>query len=273
MNDIFFGMVDRYLADRGFGFVHNDLPGKLGESHFFHIKALKKAYPDLALSLEDGGAVGFWYRMENTPKGKQALPLSLEQLHANQPSSQPLTMQIEALWNGSNTPPWLEAVTRDLLGEERASELIRQRNEAQESRKKLQALELAATLAKIAAEEAERDARRRATNAELEAQRKAEEAEFDALVAEIMPLGFSHSSQVSTYIVQNSLGHKYKKISGYVTMESGEEKWEFKGGFPPKIYARLCDALKLDNYHSTARATQFESFENRRKRIFGPVGS
>lgn len=266
-------MVDRYFVARGFGFVKNDLPGQRWESYFFHITTLEKACPDLALSLGGGATVGFWYRLEDTPKGKRALPLTLEQLHANPASSLPLATQIEAMWQGSNTPLWLEAVTRDLIGAERASELVRDREEAEANRKKLQALELAARLAKRAAEHEERDARKRAEDDKLEAQRKAEEAEFDALVAEIRPLGFSHSSQVSRYIVQNSLGHKYKKISGYLTMESGEEKWEFKGGFPPKIYARLCDALDLDNYHSSARATQFESFEERKNRMHGSVES
>ena len=273
MNDLYFGVVDRYLADRGFGFVHNDLPGRREESYFFHIKTLKKAYPDLAFNLEGGATVGFWYRLEDTPKGKVALPLGLEQLHANSASLLPLTTQIEAIWQGRNTPPWLEAVTRDLLGAERASELIRQRQEAEENRKKLQALEREAWLAEKAAENAAREARKREKEAEKEAQRKAEEAEFDALVAEFKPLGFSHSSQVSNYIVQNSLGYKYKNISGYVTMESSERQWEFKGGFPPNIYARLCNALELDNYHSGAKATQFESFEDRRKRMPSTAGT
>jgi hypothetical protein len=273
LNQICFGMVDRYVVARGFGFVRNDLPGERWGSYFFHITTLEKACPDLAISLEGGAAVGFWYRLEDTPKGKRALPLSLEELHANPASSLPLATQIEALWEGSDTPLWLEAVTRDFFGEERASELIRHREEAEANRKKLQAQELAARLAKKAAEQAERDARKRAEDEKLEAQRRAEEAEFDALVAEIRPLGFSHSSQVSKYIVQNSLGNKYKKISGYLTMESGEEKWEFKGGFPPTIYARLCEALNLNNYHSGARATQFESFEERKMRMVGPVGS
>ncbi len=273
MNQICFGMVDRYFVARGFGFVKNDLPGERWGSYFFHVTTLEKACPDLALSLGGGATVGFWYRLEDTPKGKRALPLTLEQLHANPASSLPLATQIEAMWKGGDTPLWLEAVTRDLLGAERASEIIRHKEEAEESRRKLQALELAARLAKRAAEQEERDARKRAEDEKLEAQRRAEEAEFDALVAEIRPLGFSHSSQVSKYIVQNSLGYKYKKISGYLTMESGEEKWEFKGGFPPNIYARLCDALALNNYHSGARATQFESFEERKKRMLGPVGS
>lgn len=273
MNDICFGMVDRYLADRGFGFVHNDLSGKHRDSYFFHIKTLEKAYPHLAVSLEGGAAVGFWYRLEDTPKGKEALPLSVEQLHANPASTLPLATQIEAIWSAGDAPLWLEAVTRDLLGAERASELIRHRDEAEENRKKIQALELEAKLAKKAAEKAERDAHKKAEDEKLEAQRKAEDAEFDALVAEFRPLGFYNSSQVSNYIVQNSLGYKYKKISGYLTMESGEEKWEFKGGFPPNIYARLCDALNLGNYNSGAKPTKFESFEERKKRMLGPVGS
>jgi hypothetical protein len=85
--------------------------------------------------------------------------------------------------------------------------------------------------------------------------------------------GFERSDGRRLPLDAHSLGFKYTKISGFVTMESAERQWEYEGGFPPRIYARLCDALNLDNYHSGARATQFESFEERKKRMLGPVGS
>ncbi|WP_337077207.1 hypothetical protein [Aeromonas dhakensis] len=73
---------------------------------------------------------------------------------------------------------------------------------------------------------------------------------------------FTHSSQVSHYIVSNRLGYKYKNISGVLQMELDGTTWDFKGGFPPKIYAKLCDELGLSNSGTRARAVAFESFGN-----------
>lgn len=73
---------------------------------------------------------------------------------------------------------------------------------------------------------------------------------------------FTHSSQVSHYIVSNRLGYKYKNISGVLQMEFDGTTWDFKGGFPPKIYAKLCDELGLSNSGTRARAVAFESFDN-----------
>ena len=60
-------------------------------------------------------------------------------------------------------------------------------------------------------------------------------------------MAFSHSSQVSNYMVARSLGLKYRRISGVLQMELNGTVWDFKGGFLPNIYARLCDELDLSN--------------------------
>ncbi|MEY0027220.1 hypothetical protein AB7459_01160 [Providencia rettgeri] len=89
-----------------------------------------------------------------------------------------------------------------------------------------------------------------------------EENEFQQLVAEIAVLGFANSAQVSQYIVNNKLGNKYQNISGILEMKKSGEIWDFKGGFPPKIYARLCQKLKLMNNNSTARPRKFTYFKD-----------
>ena len=93
-------------------------------------------------------------------------------------------------------------------------------------------------------------------------QEQIEEDEFQNLVAEIARFKFKKSSDVSRYIISNNLGYKYKNISGILKMELDDTIWNFKGGFPPKIYARLCDELKLSNSNTKARVLNFESFND-----------
>ena len=87
-----------------------------------------------------------------------------------------------------------------------------------------------------------------------------EDEEFNQLVEEVMSKGFTESRQVSHYIMTNKLGRKYRHISGVLEMERGEDTWRFNGGFPPHIYARLCDALGLSQKTSDARVAGFKSF-------------
>ena len=89
-----------------------------------------------------------------------------------------------------------------------------------------------------------------------------EEREFFQLVAEISPLGFTTTKEVSAYIVNNNLGLKYKHISGVVTMEGEGREWDYRGGFPARIYARLCDTLGLSNQRSQAKLKNFIPFKD-----------
>ena len=89
-----------------------------------------------------------------------------------------------------------------------------------------------------------------------------EEREFFQLVAEISPLGFTTTKEVSAYIVNNNLGLKYKHISGVVTMEGDGREWDYRGGFPGRIYARLCDKLGLRNQRSQAKLKSFIPFKD-----------
>ena len=112
----------------------------------------------------------------------------------------------------------------------------------------------------------EQEKRQRQRDAER-VQEQLEEGEFQNLVAEMKQFGFTHSSQVSKYIISNRLGYNYKNISGILQMELDGTTWNFKGGFPPKIYAKLCDELGLSNNGTKARAVAFESFDNIEKRF------
>jgi len=93
-----------------------------------------------------------------------------------------------------------------------------------------------------------------------QANEEAEEEEFRQLVAEMAPLRFTLSTQVSAYIVKYKLGHKYKHISGILQMELDGNSFNFHGGFPPYVYARLCDALGLASKQSRAKPQAFTPY-------------
>lgn len=89
-----------------------------------------------------------------------------------------------------------------------------------------------------------------------------EDIEFDTLVDELKQYNFTTSGQVSRYILDNNLGRKYPNISGIVRMEKGVEAWDFNGGFPPDIYAKLCKELGLRNKRSGAKPVGFKAYKN-----------
>lgn len=79
-----YGSVHDY-SDRGFGFVSRIL-GR-GTKVFFHIKTVRRKYPQLAAQLDEGAlradggafrAIAFWYDTEPTPKGEQVRELWLQ---------------------------------------------------------------------------------------------------------------------------------------------------------------------------------------------------
>ncbi|WHZ39259.1 hypothetical protein QNM34_14520 [Rahnella bonaserana] len=91
---------------------------------------------------------------------------------------------------------------------------------------------------------------------------KLEQDEFRLLVAEVATQGFTNSGQVSQYIVRNKLGDRYQNISGFLEMKKADDVWDFKGGFPKHIFARLCQELNLVNNGSMARPGKFRSFKD-----------
>lgn len=246
-----FGTVSKYFADKGFGFVRHTFGGCGEADVFFHIKSIKKTNPDLAAKLDQDEAIDglyFWYETEVTNKGEQVRRV----VHANEVQSCAagsltlLTSKVETLWKdiASTQPKWLEEVTLALVGEKRAGELWVEREILQDARR-------------LAAE----SGRQKAAE-ERKAQQDLEEREFAQLVAEMKPLGFSESRDVSRYIVRNRLGLKYQNISGIVRMMQSDDMWDFKGGFPPKIYARLCEALDIGNQGTRAQAVGFTPFKD-----------
>ena len=273
-----FGIVKRYFTDRGFGFVtHTFLSGQQ-EEVFFHIKNIKRAHPELAERLDSdelSETVHFWYETEVTNKGEQVRAIiKPESIHDRIADNLPdFVGKVVSMWMnlGAAVPSWLHDVTIDLVGIDQTSELRLKRAALEEDRRKADEQERKERDAARKKEEVKRqrliDEQNALRKAQEEVEEKefeqlvVEEKEFEQLVSEMAPLGFTESAQVSAYIVRNKLGYKYKNISGILEMELNGNTWNFKGGFPPRIYARLCQELGLGNRETQAKPGKFESFK------------
>lgn len=284
---IYFGVVKKYLPEKGFGFLTHPISLGPNKDIFFHITNVKKSQEDVAESLStyDGSdTICFWYISETTRKGEQLQsilkPQDVFELHQDNPSD--FKEKIELIWRNIEkpTPFWLSEVTIGLFGssgnDELKSEretLIQKRNEEREIQRKEQERlrKIEEEKAKIEWEkrakerkrqEEERAKARIKAEEESKRQEKIEEEEFELLVAEMESKGFTRSAQVSNYIVNNRLGYKYKNISGILEMSNSTDTWNFNGGFPPYIYARLCKRLNLGNEGSNARPGKFTPYKN-----------
>jgi hypothetical protein len=139
---------------------------------------------------------------------------------------------------------------------------IEEHNRKTDEQRRIQ-LEKARELAEKRAARREAEMRKRqAIQDQIAEEEKEKEDEFRKLVDEMKPLGFSHSNQVSAYIVRHRLGHKYKNISGILEMERDGDRWNFGGGFPANVYARLCDELGLQSNKSPAKPTKFTPYKD-----------
>jgi len=259
-----FGVVRKYFTDNGFGFVtHTFLDGQQPDV-FFHIKIIKKTRYDLVEKLDEEqlDTVYFWYETETNCKGEQVYKI-LKPDHIRKILNDNILSyieKIESMWSNADSmiPVWLPEITVDLVGVERANKLSLERNIREKERKDQEEKEHNKKEALLKTEEAKWQRQ----DEEEKAQEDVEEKEFDQLVAEMKSLGITESKEVSWHIMNNRLGDKYKNISGVVKMEQDGTSWNFKGGFPPDIYARLCRELGLSNQSTRARAVGFKAFKD-----------
>ncbi|MCX7205493.1 MAG: cold shock domain-containing protein [Proteobacteria bacterium] len=253
-----FGKVERYIEDRGFGFVSHTFVESPSNEIFFHIKSVKRTHPELARALSTHKAdepIYFWYEFETTEKGQQVLlildPKKISKDHMSNASA--FVEMIEKSWMNAvmPLPESIKKATFDLLPPNEVDQLAAKRKilEKEKNRKYEEIQKIEATrLQKIADQTA--------------AQKEVEEDEFRKLVADMSTLGFTRSKDLSAYIVRHKLGHKYPHISGILQMANGGDVWDFNGGFPSKIYARLCSELGLINQGSSARPLKFTAYKD-----------
>jgi hypothetical protein len=201
--------------------------------------------------------VKFWYEIETTEKGEQVSKLwlnadNIPQSYTNELCG--LIQKVESIWKNvdSPKPSWLDLVTIELVGVNRRHELSvergkeRQLRVVEEQRRKAEALR-------------ENEVGRIAKEHKLT---KPEADELYQLLTEVRPLNFTRSKQLSAYIVKYCLGYQYQQISGILRMREAGTEWDFHGGFPPRIYAIVCEELKLSNQGTPAIAVEFTPFKD-----------
>jgi hypothetical protein len=212
--------------------------------------------------------VFFWYEHEKTPKGRQVKRIikkdEFRSLLNNKfhgtllkriyvPLFKSMWIDIDKdqpIWLEENSSYFIDAIELDKLRFER-QQAIHQKKEADDNRR----------IEKERLEKIEQEREERQREIERLEQQK-EREEFELLVAEMQPKGFISSAQVSNFIVRNRLGDKYKHISGVLKMENDGSIWDFNGGFPPKIYAMLCERLNLGNKGTSSRVIDFTAFKD-----------
>ncbi|WP_291362675.1 cold-shock protein [Acetobacter sp. UBA5411] len=237
---IYYGKIKHYIKNKGFGFVENVFPEKSKNDIFFHIETIKKTNLKIAEQLIQEGNTEYlylWYETKITNNREKIINIiNTNQVRYRANNSITIfTKSLETFWGNISLtkPSWLEEVTLTLLGNKCTLRLIN-----------------------------EREALLNAKTFSVTAQKALEEREFRQLVAELRPLGLRTSKEASYYITKYNLGKKYKNISGVVRMEGNRNQWNFNGGFPPHIYAKLCKELNLTNQNTDARAIGFTPFKN-----------
>lgn len=264
-----FGKVEKYFDKKGFGFVTRKINSKGKPAIFFHIKTIEQSDPDLALKLKNNEIENlfFWYDSEKTNKGKQVRCV-IQPTEIDISKHPELLKKIKNKWLDlyyPDVPSWFREAISQISSGCLVIDLDKERNSLLEQRKKEQ-LEREQKRKEekekyLRIQEEERIKR----NAEIERlnqQYELEENEFKALVEEMRQFNFTKSAQVSDYIVRHNLGLKYQNILGILEMTKDGNTWNFRGGFPPKIYAKLCAELELGNEGTNARAGNFTSFKD-----------
>lgn len=258
-----FGVVKRYLSEKGFGFVSRTFAGSGSKEVFFHVKTLKKTHPELAKKLSaepTGELISFWYTSEETDRGMSVSAiLNVEDIYRRHDAFAFISHAIDGAWKEikSVLPDWLEPVTFELFGPTKVRDLkIERVRRLQKQRYEIEV----ARQAVLEQKEGERLKRERVLEIER-IKKQIEESEFKQLVDEVSALGFTQTAQLSNYIMKNKLGYKYKNISGVLKMMRDGDVWDFEGGFPPAVYAQICRALDLGNKGTRARAVGFTSFD------------
>lgn len=223
-----FGSIKSYNPDRGFGFMGRTFLNP-NQKIFFHIKKIKKRYPQLARKLDTGESLKhayYWYELEGTQKGYQVSQLwldveSIPESYKHELSG--LIQKVETIWKNISAPKpsWLDMVTLKLVGVERKKELGVERDNLETQCRK-----------------AEEDQHRQAVSQQnqeiklLRGKYKLTQIQGDELyylLRQMRPLRFTHSKQLSRYIVKHKLGYKYRNISGILRMEIEGEEWDFHG--------------------------------------------
>lgn len=129
-NNVDFGVISKYSPEKGFGFISHVFLEECRNQVFFHINNIKSTDFKLAKkinNLESIGYICFWYEFEYTEKGEQIKNVvSSELIRRSKFDNLSLFFEkVECFWNDLDysIPFWLNQVTIDLVGDERAKEI------------------------------------------------------------------------------------------------------------------------------------------------------
>ena len=142
--EIEFGYVQKYNIERGFGFVSRTFyrTHQLNDKDvWFHIKMIKRDYPNLAKDLDSGVLtnISFWYELDNRD-GQKVNKIWLDSQDIPEQKKDDLSIYIQQIWNNikSPVPKWLDQVTLILLGQAYKDELSQKRDQKILTQKKLE---------------------------------------------------------------------------------------------------------------------------------------
>jgi len=287
------GKVDKYLSDKGFGFIKPVfMHGKLVESIFFHISTIKnRSFANKLKSDAYDNYYYFWFDFRQGKKGFEVTTTIKESDIIEQINDlEKFTSKLESYWLdiSNSTPDWLESASAafDLDIEYLTNQRnIKQRETEntkvieEQNRLRMQGTvteelheltkkecddlrnELSALKNKIEQIKRERDSAvvkwdRAIANPAL--------FEFELLVSEVesLEMRLTKSHEVSNYIVKNRLGDKYQNLAGKLEMENSSNQWIFDGGIDPKHYKALCRRLGLSNKYTDSRVKSFTSYKD-----------
>jgi hypothetical protein len=71
-----FGRVEKYIENRGFGFVSHTFAEVSPNQVFFHIKVVRRTHPELAQALDrttTSEEVYFWYEYAHPQRARKSL--------------------------------------------------------------------------------------------------------------------------------------------------------------------------------------------------------
>ncbi len=131
---IYFGIVKKYLPEKGFGFLTHPISLGPNKDIFFHITNVKRSQEDIAerlLIYDSTDKICFWYTSETTRKGEQLQsilkPQDVFNLHQDNPND--FKEKIECVWKNIEEPVpfWLSEVTMGLFGSSGNDELKSER--------------------------------------------------------------------------------------------------------------------------------------------------
>jgi hypothetical protein len=216
-----------------------------------------RSHPPLSTATSE--EINLWYKIETNEKGEQLSKLWLNTENILQSYTHEfcdLIQKVESIWKNvdSPKPSWLDLVTVDLVGIDRKHELSVERDNLEsqlrateeEQHRKVEALR-------------QKEIRR---IVEVHNLTKVVADELEQLLAEMRPLNFKYSKELSEYIIENQLGYRYPNISGIVRMKETDTEWNFHGGFHPDFYKIICKELNLLNQGTTARPVKFTPFKD-----------